>query len=75
MKQDNHSKRFNNYHNPLEHIKKDNRPWLSEQQFKDALAQIESGDKQGYYNVMPYYRMKKEYREQLTQAFNKLTVL
>jgi hypothetical protein len=73
MKQDNHSKRFNNYHNPLDGIKKDSRPWLSEHQFKDALDQLEGGDKSGWYDVMPYYRMKKEYREQLTQAFNQLT--
>jgi hypothetical protein len=73
MKQDNHSKRFNNYHNPLDHIKKDNRPWLDEDEFNYALELLQRGDKSGYYNVMPYYRMKKEYREQLTQAFNKLT--
>jgi len=43
----------------------DNREWLTEEKFNDAIKKIESGEKGVFDIINTEYRMKKVYREQL----------
>jgi hypothetical protein len=45
----------------------DARPWLSETQFKQLLARIQSGDVEAYNKADKAFKMKKEYRAQLKE--------
>lgn len=45
----------------------DARPWLSESQFKQVLARIQSGDTDAYDKADKAFKMKKEYRAQLKE--------
>lgn len=49
----------------------DNRPWMSEEQFKKTLARIQSEEIGVYEKADKAMRMKKEYRAQLTEANKK----
>lgn len=48
----------------------DNRPWLSESQFKQLMERIGSGDKDAWDKADKAFRMKKEYRLQLKTQLN-----
>lgn len=43
---------------------KDNRSWLTPEQFKKALARIKGGDKELYEKINKKFRMKNEYRKE-----------
>lgn len=45
----------------------DNRPWLNEKQLGQALEKIAKGEPEIYNKINAAFRMKKEYREQLTK--------
>lgn len=45
----------------------DNRPWLSDKQFKQALERIEGGEAGVFEKINKAFKMKKEYREALTK--------
>lgn len=49
----------------------DNRPWLSEKAFNQALERITAGEKEVFEKTANAFRMKKEYREQLSKAAGK----
>jgi hypothetical protein len=44
-------------------------PWISEAQFKKVLERIQGGDKEALAGATKAFRMKKEYKEQLSTAF------
>jgi len=46
----------------------DNRPWLNEKQFNQALEKIAKGEPDIYNKINTAFRMKKEYREELTKV-------
>lgn len=50
----------------------DERPWLSDTQYKQLLARVESGDKEAYYKADKAFRMKKDYRDQLNLRLKSL---
>jgi len=56
---------------PIENKDADNRPWLSEELFKKALERINAGEAEVFEKTANAFRMKKEYREQLSKAAGK----
>lgn len=48
----------------------DNRPWLSESQFKQLMERISSGDAEAYDKADKAFKMKKDYRLQLKAQLN-----
>lgn len=50
--------------------KDDDRPWLSENQFKKALERITNGETDVFKNACEQFKMKKIYREELQKAFD-----
>lgn len=50
----------------------DERPWLSDTQYKQLLARVESGDKEAYYKADKAFKMKKDYRDQLNLRLKSL---
>lgn len=48
----------------------DNRPWLSESQFKQLMERISSGDTEAYDKADKAFKMKKDYRLQLKSQLN-----
>lgn len=53
---------------PNKYVNKDERPWLSEAQFRQAHERIMAGETDLLKEVDSKYRMKKEYRQTLTEA-------
>lgn len=51
----------------------DNRPWLTEAQFNQALVRIREGEPDLFKQVTSAFKMKKDYRELLTKAFNNIS--
>jgi len=49
----------------------DNRPWLSEKAFNQALERIKAGEVDVFEKTANAFKMKKEYREQLKTAAGK----
>lgn len=49
----------------------DNRPWLTEKAYNTALTRIEGGEKDLYQKTLDAFKMKKEYKTKLQEAFNK----
>lgn len=47
----------------------DVKPWLTEGQFKKAMARIEGGDLTVYHNTIEQFKMKKDYRTSLDEIF------
>jgi hypothetical protein len=48
----------------------DDRPWLTETQLNNAIARIKAGEGAVYNQTIAAFKMKREYRERLNQAFN-----
>ena len=53
---------------PKQNFKDDNRPWLSEKAFNQAMERIEKGEKGIYEKIDEAFRMKKDYRNSLKAA-------
>jgi hypothetical protein len=48
----------------------DDKPWLTEGQLKTAIDRISKGDSNAFNQTIAAFKMKKEYRERLNQAYN-----
>jgi hypothetical protein len=51
----------------FEEKNEDNRPWLSEKAFIQASERIVAGEKEVYQKTIDAFKMKKEYKEKLTE--------
>lgn len=49
----------------------DNRPWLSDKAFAQALERIKAGEVEVFEKTANAFRIKKEYRDELTKAAGK----
>lgn len=48
----------------------DTRPWLNDKQYKQALERINAGNLDVYHKTVEQFRMKRDYRKVLDEAFN-----